>query len=77
MLNRLDLDEAGIDAERVRDEWEIEFQKRFNGPLLMAAQLQQLMRMPPEAQAQFAQERPDEFEKLAAHIERMAASMGG
>jgi hypothetical protein len=77
MISILDIDEAGLSAEDKSAEWEEEFQKIFNGPLLAAKGIMELLSMSPKERDAKIKAGGKDVERMVKHVDRMRGYMNG
>lgn len=76
MLTIIDADEAFMNTRAKIEGWEFEFQQQFNGPLIQARMMQELMMLPPDQLQAYKKADPESFSKLSKMIERMRKRYG-
>ena len=74
MVKITDVLGAMVEAQLKAAEWEAEFQAQFNGPLKLAAQVQQFLATPPEQRGPMS---ADTQARMSEHARRMQQQMGG
>lgn len=70
-LTAIDIEEAGLEARVVVEQWEREFQERFREPEIMAQRVMQALRMSPEERKALKQQDPQMFERIEGHVKRV------
>jgi len=75
-LTFVDIDEAGLEARAVTEQWEAEFQERFHEPEIMAQRVMQALMMSPEERKVLKAQDPQMFERVEGQVKRMRRLIG-
>ncbi len=75
MLTTIDVDEAALEAEAIAQDWEAEFQRAFQAPLILARSLQAMLALPAEMRP-LVQGDPKRLARVGQRLERMRRTYG-